>query len=116
MTDVIDWKEPNRFLRQDLFLIAYEPMIIITNLSDLIMEQVTMASDVVITACATSPTVCCPCCGTLLSKRVHSHYQRTLYDLPASGRPVHLVLLVRRFFCEEKICVRKIFAERFPWD
>jgi hypothetical protein len=30
------------------------------------------------------------------------------------GRPVHLVLHVRRFFCQESICVRKIFAERFP--
>ena len=30
------------------------------------------------------------------------------------GRPVHLVLHVRRFFCQESLCVRKIFAERFP--
>jgi transposase len=39
---------------------------------------------------------------------------RTLRDLPASGRPVHLVLHVRRFFCQESTCLRKIFAERFP--
>ena len=87
-------------------------MIIITDLSDLMIEQVTVTKDVVITACATSPRASCPCCGTF-SKRVHSHYQRTLRDLPASGRPVHLVLQVRRFFCEEKTCVRRIFAERF---
>jgi hypothetical protein len=30
------------------------------------------------------------------------------------GRPVHLVMQVRRFFCEESTCRRKIFAERFP--
>ena len=30
------------------------------------------------------------------------------------GRPVHLVIHVRRFFCQECTCIRKIFAERFP--
>ena len=30
------------------------------------------------------------------------------------GRPVHLVIHVRRFFCQERTCIRKIFAERFP--
>jgi transposase len=88
-------------------------MIIITDPSDLTIEQVTVTNDVVITTRATSPTASCPCCGTA-SSRVHSHYQRTLCDLPASGRLVHLVIQVRRFFCEDKTCVRKIFAERFP--
>ena len=88
-------------------------MTILANLSDLVIEQVSVTNDVVVTACATSPTASCPCCG-MISQRVHSHYQRTLCDLPASGRPVHLVLQVRRFFCEEQTCVRKIFAERFP--
>src|SRR6266699_868378 len=41
-------------------------------------------------------------------------YYRTEHNLPASGRPVHLVIHVRRFFCQENTCVRKIFAERFP--
>jgi transposase len=88
-------------------------MIIITDPSDLTIEQVTVTNDVVITTRATSPTASCPCCGTA-SSRVHSHYQRTLCDLPASGRLVRLVIQVRRFFCEDKTCVRKIFAERFP--
>jgi hypothetical protein len=30
------------------------------------------------------------------------------------GRPVHLVIHVRRFFCQESSCVRKIEASRFP--
>lgn len=88
-------------------------MIIIPVPSDLTIEQVTVTNDVVITTRATSPTASCPCGGTA-SSRVHSHYQRTLCDLPASGRLVHLVIQVRRFFCEDKTCVRKIFAERFP--
>jgi hypothetical protein len=88
-------------------------MTILPDLSDLMIEQVYVTNEVVITARATSPTASCPCCGSL-SKRVHSHYQRTLRDLPASGRLVHLVMQVRRFFCEESTCMRKIFAERFP--
>jgi transposase len=88
-------------------------MTIIADLSDLIIEQVTVTNDVRIAARAASPTASCPCCG-VVSKRMHSHYQRTLRDLPASGRPVHLVMQVRRFFCEESTCRRKIFAERFP--
>ncbi len=88
-------------------------MTIFPDLSDLIIEQVSVTNDVVITARAASPTAFCPCCG-VVSQRVHSHYQRTLRDLPASGRPVHLILQVRRFFCEERTRLRTIFAERFP--
>lgn len=87
-------------------------MPILPDLSDLIIEQVSVTNAVTITARAASPTASCPCCGSL-SKHVHSHYQRALRDLPASGRPVHLLMQVRRFFCEEATCARKIFAERF---
>ena len=88
-------------------------MPIISDLSDLVIEQVSVAKEVTITVRAASPTAPCPCCGTI-SKRIQSRYTRTLRDLPASGRPVHLVVHVRRFFCQESTCVRKIFAERFP--
>lgn len=88
-------------------------MTIIADLFDLVIEQITVTTEVIITASAASLTDSCPCCG-VISRRVHSHYQRTLRDLPASGRPVHLILQVRRFFCQEKSCGRKIFAERFP--
>jgi transposase len=88
-------------------------MTILPNLSELILEQVSMTKEVTMTVRAASPTAPCPCCGTI-SKRVQSRYTRTLHDLPASGRPVHLALYVRRFFCQESTCVRKIFAERFP--
>jgi transposase len=88
-------------------------MTIIPNLSDLVLEQVSMTNEVTITVRAASATAPCPCCG-IISKRIQSRYTRTLRDLPASGRPVHLVIHVRRFFCQESTCVRKIFAERFP--
>ncbi len=53
----------------------------------------------------------CPCCHTP-SSSLHSHYQRSLTDLPCLGRGVHLQLSVRRFRCREKTCSRHIFCER----
>src|SRR6266487_5771059 len=88
-------------------------MTIIPDLSDLVIEQVSMTNEVTITVRAASPTAPCPCCGTIC-KRIQSRYTRTVRDLPASGRPVHLMIHVRRFFCQESTCIRKIFAERFP--
>lgn len=55
----------------------------------------------------------CPLCQRR-SKRVHSHYERTLADLPCSGHRITLHLRVRRFVCRVRWCRRKIFAERLP--
>src|SRR5260370_35700438 len=88
-------------------------MTILPDLSNLIIEAVRVTNGVTVTVRAASPTACCPCCGTIC-QRVHSHYTRTLRDLPASGRPLHLKVDVRRFFCQESTCRRKIFTERFP--
>ena len=35
-------------------------------------------------------------------------------DLPCTGRPIRLVLTVRKFFCRNPACSRKVFAERLP--
>lgn len=88
-------------------------MPIIPDLSDLVLEQVSVTNEVTITVRAASSTAPRPCCGSV-SKRIQSRYTRTLRDLPASGRPVHLIVRVRRFFCQESTCPRRIFAERFP--
>lgn len=48
------------------------------------------------------------------SSRIHSHYTRTLADLPCGGKALHLIVAIRRFFCENEACARKIFAERLP--
>lgn len=88
-------------------------MTILSDLPDMAVEHISVTSQVTVTVRATSPTASCPCCGTMC-QRVHSHYTRVLRDLPASGRPVHLKIDVRRFFCPESTCRRKIFAERFP--
>lgn len=55
----------------------------------------------------------CPCCEQL-SQRVHSHYERSLKDLPCSGGSVQIGLNVRRFFCDNPGCERRIFTERLP--
>lgn len=55
----------------------------------------------------------CPCCGVVAS-RVHSRYRRQLADLPWGNHAVRLDLGVRRFFCDERVCEQRIFAERLP--
>jgi hypothetical protein len=49
-----------------------------------------------------------------VSTRVHSRYRRHLADLPVSGRPVEVVLLVRRFFCVHVDCDTGTFVEQVP--
>ena len=46
--------------------------------------------------------------------RIHSRYTRRVADLPCAGRHVTLRLTVRKFFCPNAACLRKIFAEQFP--
>lgn len=55
----------------------------------------------------------CPSCGQF-SDRIHSHYTRTLSDLPWHGVPVQICLQTRRFFCDTSVCERRIFTERLP--
>lgn len=62
---------------------------------------------------------CCPLCARA-SSSVHSHYHRTVRDVPCGGRKLLLRLAVRKFFCRNPDCSRKIFAERLstfvqPW-
>src|SRR6266566_2110478 len=75
--------EPNTFFQQDIFLMRFEPMTILPDLSDLVIEQVRMTTEVTIAVRAASPAAPCPCCGTI-SKRIQSRYRRTVRDLPES--------------------------------
>lgn len=59
------------------------------------------------------PSSCCPLCAQA-SSQIHSQYQRTLRDVPCGGRKVVLHLSVRKFFCRNPDCARKIFTERLP--
>jgi len=55
----------------------------------------------------------CPVCDTP-SDRTHSHYQRTLADLPCVNFTLTLTLQVSKFFCDNPGCIRRIFTERIP--
>jgi transposase len=62
---------------------------------------------------ATAPTAGCPRCA-VSSSSVHSRYQRHLTDLPWRTHAVPLQLTVRKFFCRNSTCTRRIFTERLP--
>ena len=70
-------------------------------------------NEVRITARATHPTSCCPLCGSP-SSSIHSRYRRTVRDVPCGGRRVQLTLCVRKVFCRNPLCERKVFTERLP--
>jgi transposase len=55
----------------------------------------------------------CPQCSTP-SSAIHSSYCRHPRDLPCIGRPIRLVFTVRKFFCRNPDCSRKVFTERLP--
>lgn len=77
------------------------------------VEQVSQTEEgILITACATTSSACCPDCQEH-SSQVHSSYTRSPKALPSSGRAVRLLLRVRRFRCPNPICQRKTFAESF---
>lgn len=78
------------------------------------LEQVEMTPQTLILSLAVETSeAACPLCQQI-SHRMHSHYTRTLADLPCAAKALRLLVLVRRFFCENQACARKIFAERLP--
>ena len=55
----------------------------------------------------------CPTCD-VPAPHVHSRYTRTLADLPWSGYAILWRLRVRKLFCRNRTCPRRIFTERLP--
>lgn len=81
---------------------------------DLQCRDVLIGPDEIVAALeATALRGTCPSCGTW-SEAIHSHYQRTIADLPWGGHTVRLHLRVRKFFCRQPACARRIFTERLP--
>src|SRR5712671_4652986 len=62
---------------------------------------------------STQTSAPCPLCATP-TQRIHSHYERTLADLPWAQYRVCLQLRVRKWFCRNRSCSRRIFTERLP--
>jgi transposase len=55
----------------------------------------------------------CPLCDRW-ARRTHSRYERTLADLPWGEHAVAIRLQVRRMFCDNARCERRVFTERLP--
>src|SRR5262245_27170434 len=62
---------------------------------------------------STQTSAPCPLCATA-ARRIHSDYGRTLSDLPWAQYRVCLQLRVRKWFCRNRRCRRRIFTERLP--
>ncbi len=78
------------------------------------LEQIEIAEQIIILSLFLETSeAACPLCQQP-ARRVHSHYVRTLQDMPCVGKILRLRVQVRRFFCENLVCTRKIFAERLP--
>jgi transposase len=73
----------------------------------------TSAAQITLRVRSTQTTVPCPLC-TIPAHRIHSHYERTLADLPWAEYRVRLQLRVRKWFCRNRHCPRRIFTERLP--
>ena len=67
----------------------------------------------VIEAHSVATQAVCPACGQISMKR-HSHYTRHPADAPCFGIAVRVDLTVQRFRCENAMCSKTTFAERFP--
>ncbi|MEM8642517.1 MAG: ISL3 family transposase [Cyanobacteria bacterium P01_G01_bin.54] len=79
----------------------------------------TLTTEITLTLSSSQATPACPSCQTP-AQRIHSHYERTLVDLPWSEYQVRWKLMVRKCFCNNTDCLQGIFSERFvefvkPW-
>jgi transposase len=86
--------------------------VLFPHLAGLRVHRVEDAGDaVMIIASCRAEAACCPRCGQE-SARVHGGYARMVADGAAGGRPVLIVLRVRRFRCRNPECPAVTFAEQ----
>lgn len=71
------------------------------------------SEEVIVRVTSHRPSSPCPLCG-VSSSTIHSYYRRKPRDLPCAGRPIRLLLSVKKFVCRQAACPRKIFTERLP--
>jgi len=113
---------PHRHLRW-----KEEPAFISTPATTVLTRLLPDATTLCLEACAVNDTMAqitlrvrstqtsapCPLCATP-ARRIHSDYERTLADLPWAQYRVYLQLRVRKWFCRNRACRRRIFTERLP--
>jgi transposase len=85
-----------------------------SGLSSLVIEDVLEQDGVIVVRARTAGgPVPCPQCGSLTA-HVHGYYTRTLADVPADGRPVVVLVRVRRMRCPVLDCPVQTFREQVP--
>lgn len=86
-------------------------MTLLPKVPGLKLENAAMDAEAVsFTLASTSLPAICPVCARETA-RLHSHYGRTVADLPWGGRRVRLLLNVRKFRCPEEGCPRRVFTD-----
>jgi transposase len=89
-------------------------VVLFPHLAGLDLDHVEDLGDGVRIAARTrTASLACRACGAV-SARVHDRYRRRLADLACGGRPVQVVLKVRRFCCGNPACPVATFAEQVP--
>jgi len=89
-------------------------VVLFPHLAGLDLDQVEDLGGMVrITARTRTAALACRDCG-VVSSQVHDRYRRGLADLGCGGRPVQVVLEVRRFCCGNPACEVATFAEQVP--
>ena len=86
-------------------------------LEDCLLDEIKSHIKLIVSAIRT--VVNCPVCNQP-THRIHSRYERKLVDLPWADYSITLQLRVRKFFCINTLCKRRIFTERLtsvtaPW-
>src|SRR5262249_11773735 len=71
------------------------------------------AAQLTVRLTSTPALIPCPVCRRP-PPHIHSHYTRTVAELPWAHLRVMLQLGVRKFFCANERCTRRIFTERLP--
>ncbi|WNZ43785.1 ISL3 family transposase [Leptolyngbya boryana CZ1] len=68
---------------------------------------------ITIFVCSTQSSNSCPLCEQR-ANQVHSRYRRILADLAWADYRIGIKITVRKFFCRNSRCERRIFTERLP--
>jgi len=78
------------------------------------IDQIKQSADVIeIVAHSIEIKAICPICQQC-SSRVHSYYERSPADLPFLNCRIKLLLIVKRFRCQNPNCSKATFVERWP--
>ena len=78
----------------------------------IIKEVSTIRNNITVEIMSIKKSCKCPICDTTSSK-VHSHYNRSIFDLSIVDKSLSIYLTARKFFCVNKTCHRNIFTERY---